>query len=50
VNTHNFAELQKVWAANRKAQYAKYYDMFKSYDPIRRQGYPSGISQHRFNG
>jgi len=50
VNTPNFAELQQVWAANRKAQYAKYYDMFKSYDPIRRQGYPSGISQHRFNG
>jgi len=31
VNTPNFAELKKVWEVNRKAQYAKYYDMFKSY-------------------
>lgn len=33
VNTPNFAELQKLWLANRKAQYGKYYDMFRSYSP-----------------
>jgi len=31
VNTPNFAEMKRVWTMNRKAQYAKYYDMFKSY-------------------
>jgi len=31
VNTPNFAELKKLFEANRKAQYYKYYDMFKSY-------------------
>jgi hypothetical protein len=31
VNTPNFAEMKRVWQANRKAQYARYYDMFKSY-------------------
>jgi len=31
VNTPNFSEMQKVWVANRLAQYSKYYDMFKSY-------------------
>lgn len=31
VNTPNFSEMQKMWAANRKAMYSKYYDMFKSY-------------------
>jgi hypothetical protein len=31
VNTPNFSEMQKLWAANRKAMYSKYYDMFKSY-------------------
>lgn len=31
VNTPNFSEMQKVWTANRKAMYSKYYDMFKSY-------------------
>jgi hypothetical protein len=33
VNTPNFKELEKLWMANRKAQYGKYYDMFKSYSP-----------------
>jgi hypothetical protein len=33
VNTPNFSEMQKVWAMNRKAMYARYYDMFKSYYP-----------------
>ena len=32
VNTPNFSEMQKVWSMNRKAMYAKYYDMFKSYN------------------
>lgn len=31
VNTPNFAEMKRVWWTNRRAQYAKYYDMFKSY-------------------
>lgn len=31
VNTPNFAEFKKVFQMNRKAQYAKYYNMFKSY-------------------
>lgn len=31
VNTPNFSEMQKVWLMNRKAQYSRYYDMFKSY-------------------
>jgi hypothetical protein len=31
VNTPNFSEMKRVWDANRKAQYAKYYNMFKSY-------------------
>lgn len=30
VNTPNFSEMKRVWQVNRKAQYAKYYDMFKS--------------------
>jgi hypothetical protein len=33
VNTPNFQEMQKLWWTNRRAQYAKYYDMFKSYSP-----------------
>lgn len=31
VNTPNFAEMKQMWWTNRRAQYAKYYDMFKSY-------------------
>ena len=31
VNTPNFSELQRVFKMNRKALYAKYYDMFRSY-------------------
>jgi len=30
VNTPDFAEMKKLWETNRKAQYNKYYDMFKS--------------------
>jgi hypothetical protein len=31
VNTPDFAELQKVWWMNRRAQYHNYYNMFKSH-------------------
>ena len=31
VNTPNFSEMKELWLANRRAQYSKYYDMFKSY-------------------
>lgn len=31
VNTPNWAEFKQMWETNRKAQYAKYYNMFKSY-------------------
>lgn len=36
VNTPNFEEMKKLWWANRKAMYGKYYNMFKSYnvDPL----------------
>lgn len=30
VNTPDFAEMKQLWETNRKAQYAKFYDMFKS--------------------
>lgn len=32
VNTPDFAEMYQVWRMNRKAMYARYYDMFKSFD------------------
>lgn len=32
VNTPNFADMYRMWEMNRKAQYGKYYDMFKSYN------------------
>jgi hypothetical protein len=35
VNTPNFRELEQMWWTNRRAQYSKYYDMFKSYSPNR---------------
>jgi len=35
VNTPNFRELEEMWWTNRRAQYSKYYDMFKSYSPNR---------------
>jgi hypothetical protein len=36
VNTPNFEEMKKLWSANRRAMYGKYYNMFKSYtvDPL----------------
>ena len=30
-NTPNFSEMQHTWAMNRKAQYARYYQMFQSW-------------------
>jgi len=33
VNTPNFAEIKQIWVTNRKAQYARYYDMFSSHLP-----------------
>lgn len=36
VNTPNFSEMYKLWAANRKAMYSKYYDMFSSYGQLGR--------------
>lgn len=30
VNTPDFSEMYKLWQTNRKAQYSRYYDMFKS--------------------
>jgi hypothetical protein len=31
VNTPNFKEMEQLWWTNRRAQYGKYYEMFKSY-------------------
>ena len=31
INTPNFREMEQLWWTNRRAQYGKYYDMFKSY-------------------
>jgi hypothetical protein len=44
VNTPNFAELKKLWQVNRKAQYHKYYNMFKSYYPGHSK--PYGRNRH----
>lgn len=35
VNTPTYAELKSIWEMNRKAQYSKYYDMFRSVAPHR---------------
>jgi hypothetical protein len=32
VNTPDYAEMKDLWEMNRRAQYAKYYDMFKGYE------------------
>lgn len=29
-NTPNFSEMLALWTLNRKAQYSRFYDMFKS--------------------
>jgi hypothetical protein len=31
VNTPNFKEMYELWKNNRRAMYARYYDMFKSH-------------------
>jgi hypothetical protein len=36
VNTPNFREMAEMWWVNRRAMYSKYYDMFKSYDILKR--------------
>ena len=33
VNTPNFREFEQIWAANRKAMYGKFYNMFMSHSP-----------------
>ena len=33
VNTPNFKEFEQIWAANRKAMYGKFYNMFMSHSP-----------------
>lgn len=39
VNTPNFKEMQKLWEVNRKSQYHKYYNMFKSKWPFTTKPY-----------
>jgi hypothetical protein len=34
VNTPNYSEMKNLWEANRRAQYARYYDMFKSFETL----------------
>lgn len=34
VNMPNFSELKSIWEVNRRAQYHKYVDMFKSYENL----------------
>lgn len=41
VNTPNFSEMKRLWEANRKAQYGRFYDMFSSYSPNNNRGYNS---------
>jgi hypothetical protein len=48
VNMPNFAELRKLWQVNRKAQYSKYYDMFKSWNPHTTR--PYGHTRNGYNG
>lgn len=33
INTPDFGEMKQIWETNRKAQYHRYYDMFKNYMP-----------------
>jgi hypothetical protein len=50
VNTPNFAEMKRLWEMNRKAQYWKYYDMFKSYPwnqgVVNNQQYPNSYTRY----
>ena len=45
VNTPNYKELEQMWWTNRRAQYSKYYDMFKSYSPNRAFYGINGVSR-----
>jgi hypothetical protein len=33
INTPDFGEMKQVWETNKRAQYHKYYDMFKNHMP-----------------
>lgn len=50
VNTPDFAEMYQLWQTNRKAQYGKYYDMFKSYElpPYYRSGTYEDLGNHNY--
>lgn len=50
VNTPNFAEMKRVWAANRAAQYARYYAMFKSYPWYQWDRNPNNLMGERIVG
>lgn len=48
VNTPNYGELKKLWQINRKAQYHKYFNMFKSWHPYTTK--PYGNMPMGYNG
>lgn len=50
VNTPNFTEMKRLWTANRRAQYAKYYDMFKSYPWYQWDRNPNNMLGERITG
>jgi hypothetical protein len=47
VNTPNFSEMREVWRMNRRAMYARYYDMFKSYPWFAWDGNPNSYINER---
>jgi len=47
VNTPNFSEMREVWRMNRRAMYARYYDMFKSYPWFVWDGNPNSYINER---
>ena len=49
VNTPDFSEMKLLWETNRKAQYQKYYDMFKSYDSYSRMDIFKNYENNRQN-
>lgn len=49
VNTPDFSEMKLLWETNRKAQYQKYYDMFKSYDAYNRMDIYNHYENYRQN-
>ena len=50
VNTPNFAEMKEMWWTNRKAQYGKYYEAFKSYPWYAGGGIPPINYPNNVNG